>query len=117
MTQRERIEHDSLGEVAVPADALFGAQTQRAIANFPISGLRMPPRFLCALGRVKETAARVNGELGELDAARASAIAAAAEEIAQGRHGEQFPVDVFQTGSGTSTNMNATEVTGTAASR
>ena len=117
MTRADRIEHDSLGEIAVPADALFGAQTQRAVENFPISGLRMPPRFLCALGLVKETAALVNGELGELDPARARAIAQAASEIAHGRHLEQFPVDVFQTGSGTSTNMNANEVIATLASR
>ena len=117
MTASDRIEHDSLGEVRVPASALFGAQTQRAVENFPLSGLRMPPRFLCALGLVKEIAAQVNGELGELDAARAAAIAAAAREIAEGRHLEQFPVDVFQTGSGTSTNMNANEVIATLASR
>jgi len=113
----DRIEHDSLGEVRVPAAALYGAQTQRAIENFPLSGLRLPPRFLRALGLVKETAARVNGALGELDAPRAAAIAAAAHEIAEGRHLEQFPVDVFQTGSGTSTNMNANEVIATLASR
>jgi fumarate hydratase class II len=113
----DRIEHDSLGEVRVPAAALYGAQTQRAVENFPMSGLRMPPRFLRALGLVKEIAARVNGALGELDAPRAEAIAAAAHEIAEGRHLEQFPVDVFQTGSGTSTNMNANEVIATLASR
>ena len=117
MTRADRSEHDSLGEIAVPADALFGAQTQRAVQNFPISGLRMPPRFLRALGLVKETAAHVNGSLGELDAARARAIEAAAHEIAEGQHLEQFPVDVFQTGSGTSTNMNANEVIATLASR
>ncbi len=113
----DRIERDSLGEVAVPADALFGAQTQRALSNFKLSGLCMPPRFLCALGLVKEMAARVNGELGELDAERAAAIARAARALAEGRHLEQFPVDVFQTGSGTSTNMNANEVIATLASR
>jgi fumarate hydratase class II len=112
-----RIEHDSLGEVAVPADALFGAQTQRALENFPISGLRLPAPFLRALGRVKQVAARVNGELGELDPKRAAAIAEAAREIALGRHMDQFPLDVFQTGSGTSTNMNANEVIATLASR
>ena len=112
-----RIERDSLGEVAVPADALFGAQTQRALENFPISGLRLPAPFLCALGRVKQIAARVNGELGELDPKRAAAIAAAAREVALGRHLDQFPLDVFQTGSGTSTNMNANEVIATLASR
>jgi fumarate hydratase, class II len=117
MTPEDRIEHDSLGDVRVPAGALFGAQTQRAVENFPISGLRLPPRFLAALGLVKQVAAEVNGELGELDAARAAAIAAAASEIAAGRHLEQFPVDVFQTGSGTSTNMNANEVIATLAGR
>jgi fumarate hydratase class II len=117
MARADRSEHDSLGEIAVPAEALFGAQTQRAVLNFPISGLRMPARFLCALGLVKEVAALVNGELGELDAARSGAIAAAAGEIALGRHLEHFPVDVFQTGSGTSTNMNANEVIATLASR
>jgi fumarate hydratase class II len=117
MTSPDRSEHDSLGEVRVPAAALYGAQTQRAVENFPLSGLRMPPRFLCALGLVKEVAAHVNGELGVLDAARAGAIAAAAAEIAAGRHLDQFPVDVFQTGSGTSTNMNANEVIATLASR
>ncbi len=113
----DRSERDSLGEIDVPADALFGAQTQRATLNFPLSGLRMPPRFLRALGLVKETAALVNGELDELDPPRAAAIAAAAGELAAGRHLEQFPVDVFQTGSGTSTNMNANEVIATLASR
>ena len=117
MSRPGRIEHDSLGEVEVPAGALYGAQTQRAVLNFPISGQRMPPRFLRALGLLKQIAAQVNGELGELDAARAAAIAAAAGEIAEGRHLEQFPVDVFQTGSGTSTNMNANEVIATLASR
>jgi fumarate hydratase class II len=117
MSRPDRIEHDSLGEVKVPADALFAAQTQRAVENFPMSGLRMPPRFLRALGLVKQVAAEVNGALGELDAARAAAIAAAAREIAEGRHLEQFPVDVYQTGSGTSTNMNANEVIATLAAR
>jgi fumarate hydratase class II len=117
MSEADRSEHDSLGEVRVPAAALFGAQTQRAVENFPLSGLRLPPRFLRALGLVKQVAAEVNGALGELDAARAAAIASAAGEIAAGRHLEQFPVDVFQTGSGTSTNMNANEVIATLASR
>jgi fumarate hydratase class II len=112
-----RIEHDSLGAVSVPESALFGAQTQRAVENFPISGLRMPTRFLRALGRIKAVAAEVNGSLGELDASRAAAIAAAAREIVEGRHLEHFPVDVFQTGSGTSTNLNANEVIATLASR
>jgi len=117
MAGADRVEHDSLGEVRVPAAALFGAQTQRAVENFPMSGLPMPARFLCALGLVKELAAEVNGVLGELDAPRAAAIAAAAREVAEGRHLAQFPVDVFQTGSGTSTNMNANEVIAALASR
>jgi len=117
MSATTRREHDSLGELAVPRDALFGAQTQRAVGNFPISGLRLPAPLLRALGLVKAVAAEVNGELGELDAARARAIAAAAREVAAGRHLDEFPVDVFQTGSGTSTNMNANEVIATLASR
>jgi fumarate hydratase class II len=112
-----RIEHDSLGAVSVPDSALFGAQTQRAVENFPISGLRMPEPFLRALGRIKAVAAEVNGSLGALDAERAAVIAGAAREIAEGRHLEHFPVDVFQTGSGTSTNMNANEVISALASR
>ena len=105
-----RTEHDSMGEVAVPADALYGAQTQRAVDNFPLSGLRLPPGFIHALGRIKACAARANAELGQLDPALAEAIAAAAAAVARGEHDDQFPVDVFQTGSGTSTNMNANEV-------
>jgi fumarate hydratase class II len=110
VTQETRSETDSMGEVQVPADALYGAQTQRAIDNFNISGLRMPAAFVGALGRIKSACAAVNAELGLLDAALATAIQQAADEIAAGRHAEQFPVDVFQTGSGTSTNMNANEV-------
>jgi fumarate hydratase, class II len=106
----ERIEHDSMGEVRVPADALWGAQTARAVENFPISGLTMPPPIVHALARIKAAAARVNAELGALDADRAAAIEAAAREVASGRHDEHFPIDVFQTGSGTSTNMNVNEV-------
>ena len=106
----ERIEHDSMGEVRVPADALWGAQTARAVENFPISGLTMPPAIVHALALVKAAAARVNAELGVLDAERAAAIEAAAREVARGRHDDQFPIDVFQTGSGTSTNMNVNEV-------
>lgn len=105
-----RCEHDSMGELRVPATALWGAQTQRAVQNFPISGLRMPRPFIRALGLIKAGAAVVNAELGLLDALRARAIEAAAMEVADGRHDAQFPVDVFQTGSGTSTNMNANEV-------
>lgn len=105
-----RTEHDSMGEVLVPADALWGAQTARAVENFPISGQPVPPGVVRALARIKAAAARVNADLGVLDADRAAAIAAAADEVASGRHDEQFPVDVFQTGSGTSTNMNVNEV-------
>jgi fumarate hydratase class II len=105
-----RLERDSMGELRVPAGALWGAQTQRAIQNFPISGLRMPRGFIRALGLVKWAAAGANLELGELDRVRAFAIQKAALEVAEGRYDEQFPVDVFQTGSGTSSNMNANEV-------
>jgi fumarate hydratase class II len=101
---------DSLGEVEVPDGVLWGASTQRAIANFPVSGERMPRRFLQALGLVKEAAAVANEALGVLDAPRAQAIRAAAREVAEGALDAHFPVDVFQTGSGTSTNMNANEV-------
>ncbi len=101
---------DSLGEIEVPDGALWGASTQRAIENFPISGERLPRRFLQALGLVKEAAAAANEALGVLDAARARAIRAAARELAEGALDAHFPVDVFQTGSGTSTNMNANEV-------
>ncbi|HKT32733.1 MAG TPA: class II fumarate hydratase [Gammaproteobacteria bacterium] len=105
-----RLEHDSMGELKVPAEALWGAQTQRAVQNFPISGLVLPRAFIRALGLIKACAARVNRELGMLDAGRAQAVEAAAMEVAEGRHDRQFPIDVFQTGSGTSTNMNANEV-------
>ncbi|MEA5445330.1 class II fumarate hydratase [Gammaproteobacteria bacterium AB-CW1] len=105
-----RIEKDSMGELQVPEEALWGAQTQRAVENFPISGLRMPRAFIRALGLVKWSAAAANRELGLIDDARADAIQAAAEEVASGRHDAQFPVDVFQTGSGTSSNMNTNEV-------
>lgn len=110
MSERYRIVHDSQGELRVPAHALYGAQTQRAVENFPISGLRMPGPFIRALGRIKSTAARVNADLGLLDTGVAGAISTAADEIAAGQHEDQFPVDVFQTGSGTSTNMNVNEV-------
>ncbi len=107
---KQRSEHDSMGEVRVPADALYGAQTQRAVENFPISDLRMPRPFIAALGLIKACAARVNADLGRLPAERAEAIIAAAAEVQAGEHDDQFPIDVFQTGSGTSTNMNANEV-------
>ncbi|KAB7627571.1 class II fumarate hydratase [Alkalilimnicola sp. S0819] len=105
-----RIESDSMGELKVPAGALYGAQTQRAVENFPISGQPMPRRFIAALGLVKACAARANRELGGLGGEQADAIIRAAEAIAAGNHHEHFPVDVFQTGSGTSSNMNANEV-------
>ena len=105
-----RIEHDSMGEVQVPADALWGAQTQRAVQNFPISGERLPRDLIGALASIKGAAATVNGQLGVLDADMAAAIHDAAAEVARGDHDDQFPVDVFQTGSGTSSNMNANEV-------
>ncbi|HZR37214.1 MAG TPA: class II fumarate hydratase [Nevskia sp.] len=105
-----RVEHDSMGELRVPEAALWGAQTQRAVQNFPVSGLRLPRGFIRALGLIKATAAEVNAELGLLDEAIAQAIVAAALEVASGKHDAQFPIDVFQTGSGTSTNMNANEV-------
>ncbi|MCX6466760.1 MAG: class II fumarate hydratase [Pseudonocardiales bacterium] len=112
-----RIEHDTMGEVRVPAAALWRAQTQRAVENFPISGRGLERAQIRALGLVKGAAARVNGEIGVLDAERAAAIAAAADEVAAGDHDDQFPVDVFQTGSGTSSNMNANEVIASIAAR
>ena len=105
-----RTEHDSMGEVQVPADALWGAQTARAVENFPISGQPVPAGVVHALALLKAAAAEVNADLGFLDADRAAAIAAAAREVADGRHDDHFPIDVFQTGSGTSTNMNVNEV-------
>ena len=104
-----RTESDSLGKVEVPAHALYGAQTQRAVENFPVSGLRLPRRLIRALGLIKEAAAQVNKTAG-LDAALADAVIQAAREVAGGQHDAQFPLDVFQTGSGTSSNMNANEV-------
>jgi len=117
MTATPRVEHDSMGALEVPADALWGAQTQRAIQNFPTSGLRMPRAFIRALGLIKHAAAGANAELGDLPRAIASAIQAAALEVAGGRYDDQFPVDVFQTGSGTSSNMNANEVIAALATR
>jgi fumarate hydratase class II len=105
-----RIEHDTMGEVRVPAWARWGAQTQRATENFPISGLRLERRLLSSLARLKAEAARVNAELGVLDAGVAPAIADAAAEVIDGRWDEHFPIDVYQTGSGTSSNMNMNEV-------
>ena len=105
-----RVERDSLGEISVPADAYWGAQTQRAVENFPISDERFGRRFVRALGVVKKSAARANRDLGLIDEDVADAIVAAADEVIAGDHDDQFPVDVFQTGSGTSSNMNANEV-------
>ncbi|MCD6029763.1 MAG: fumarate lyase [Thermomicrobiales bacterium] len=111
-----RIERDTMGEVVLPASALYGAQTQRAVENFPISGDPLPPELIHALGLVKLAAARVNRELGLLDADVADAIEQAARAVADGELDEQFPIDVFQTGSGTSSNMNANEVIAAVAS-
>jgi fumarate hydratase class II len=105
-----RVERDSVGEIRVPADAYWGAQTQRAVENFPISDARFGRRFVRALGVVKKAAARANRELGLVDDDVADAIVEAADEVIAGDHDDQFPVDVFQTGSGTSSNMNANEV-------
>jgi fumarate hydratase class II len=105
-----RVERDSMGELPVPASAYYGAQTMRAVRNFPISQLRFPRRFIRALALIKGTAAAVNHELGLLDDRLAEAIERAAEEVADGKLDDQFVVDIFQTGSGTSTNMNANEV-------
>src|SRR5690606_30235891 len=110
-----RIERDSLGEMRVPADALWGAQTQRAVENFPISGLRFPREFIAALGMIKKAAAETNMELGLLDPEIGRAIVAAADEVIAGELDRHFVVDIFQTGSGTSTNMNANEVIATRA--
>jgi len=109
-TPATRIERDSMGEMAVPADALYGASTQRAVLNFPISGQRFPRRFIRALALVKLAAAETNSELGLLDADVARAIAAAAASVADGDYDAHFPIDVYQTGSGTSTNTNMNEV-------
>ena len=105
-----RTERDAMGEVHVPGDMLYGAQTQRAIEHFPVSGLRLPAPFIHALGLIKKAAAQVNADLGLLDTQQAQAIAQAADDVARGKLDEHFPLDVFQTGSGTSTNMNANEV-------
>src|SRR5262245_19481573 len=110
MTTSFRTERDSMGELQVPADALWGAQTHRAVQNFPLSGLTMPRTFIAALGLVKQAAARANTALGLLGADVAAAIDGAAAEVSGGKHDAHFPIDVFQTGSGTSTNMNANEV-------
>ncbi|MEV4131207.1 class II fumarate hydratase [Dactylosporangium sp. NPDC049742] len=112
-----RVEHDTMGEVRVPADALWRAQTQRAVENFPISGGRLESSHIKALAQIKGAAAAVNASLGVLPEGLAQAIVAAAADVASGVHDDQFPIDVFQTGSGTSSNMNANEVIATLASR
>ena len=117
MTENFRTEHDSMGEVRVPADALWRAQTQRAVENFPISGTPLEPRLVRALALVKQAAARANRELEVLDADIATAVEEAAATVAAGEHGDHFPVDVFQTGSGTSSNMNMNEVLASLAGR
>ena len=112
MSEAYRTERDTMGEMRVPDRALYGAQTARAIENFPISGRAFPRSFLRALGLIKKAAARVNARMGHLPAERAAAIAGAAAEVAEGLHDAHFPLDIYQTGSGTSTNMNANEVIG-----
>ena len=112
-----RIEHDTMGEVRVPAEALYRAQTQRAVENFPISGKTLESAHIAALARVKKAAAQANVELGVLDADRAQAIRDAADEVIAHQHDGEFPIDIFQTGSGTSSNMNTNEVLATLASR
>jgi fumarate hydratase class II len=117
MNKKYRTERDSMGEIQVPEDALWGAQTQRALQNFPISGQPMPLAFIRSLGLIKQAAAMVNHDMGLLDESRAKAIAIASARVASGEVADQFPVDVFQTGSGTSSNMNANEVIATLAAR
>jgi fumarate hydratase class II len=111
-----RVEHDTMGEVRVPARAKWRAQTQRAVENFPISGRPLEPAHLHAIAQIKAAAAKVNARLGVLDEDMARAIEAAARDVARGEWDEEFPIDVFQTGSGTSSNMNANEVIATLAS-
>src|SRR5881396_4257940 len=105
-----RLDRDSMGEVKVPSSAYYGAETQRAVQNFPISGLRLPKEFIRAMALIKLAAARANMQLGLLDPKKGEAIVSAAKEVMEGSLYEQFVVDIFQTGSGTSTNMNANEV-------
>jgi fumarate hydratase, class II len=116
-TTEYRIEHDTMGEVRVPATALYRAQTQRAVENFPISGKPLEPQHIVALAQIKKAAAQANAELGVLDDERARAIADAADKVATGQYDEHFPIDVFQTGSGTSSNMNTNEVLATLANQ
>jgi len=109
-TQHTRVERDSMGEMQVPVDAYYGASTQRAVLNFPISTLRFPREFIRALGQIKQSAALVNAELGNIDQTIADAIVQASQEVIDGKLDNHFVLDIFQTGSGTSTNMNANEV-------
>src|SRR5260370_9009899 len=109
-TNKVRIERDSMGEVEVPADAYYGASTQRAVLNFPISGQPVPRQFIRALGLIKKAAAETNLELGLLPQKKARAIVKAAQEVVDGKLDNQFPIDIYQTGSGTSPNTNANEV-------
>jgi fumarate hydratase class II len=111
-----RVEKDSMGEVKVPKDALYAAQTQRAVDNFPISGLAIPRALIGALGLIKKTAAEVNLALGLIDEKKAKAIQKAADDVSAGKYDNHFPIDIFQTGSGTSSNMNANEVVSNIAS-
>ena len=115
--QDYRIEHDTMGEVRVPAQALWRAQTQRAVENFPISGSTLESQHIKALAQVKAACAKANAELGVLDQDMAEAIVEAAAAVASGAHDDEFPIDVFQTGSGTSSNMNTNEVLATLATR
>src|SRR6266436_1701368 len=112
-----RIEKDSMGPMEVPSDALYGASTQRAVLNFPVSGYRLSRPLIRALGLVKWAAAQANRDLGKLDEQRATLIVQAAEEMIEGKLDEHFPIDIFQTGSGTSSNMNANEVIANRASQ
>ena len=117
MSEEFRIEHDTMGEVKVPAKALYRAQTQRAVENFPISGKVLTSHHISALGQVKRAAALANAELGVISDEIAQAIVAAADQVIAGEHDGEFPIDVFQTGSGTSSNMNTNEVISTLGSR
>src|ERR1041385_353777 len=110
MTTEFRIERDSMGDVKVPAQAYYASQTQRAVANFPISFMPLPKKLIHALGLVKVAAAIANRDLGKLKADIAEPIIVAAREVVAGKHDKEFPIDVYQTGSGTSSNMNANEV-------
>jgi fumarate hydratase class II len=112
-----RIEHDTMGEVKVPKDALYSAQTQRAVENFPISGSTLEKAHIAALAQIKKAAALANAKLGVLDQKIADAIAKSADEVIAGKHDGEFPVDIYQTGSGTSSNMNMNEVLATLASK